>query len=343
MVTEMVAPSQLHKQLQRARDTGEDRKDTLASTLESKNMAVIRRIPECLAPLSDEEKEMIAQWAENLAQAKNEEENVSNRDFAFHLMANCGVPGERILGILERHKTFSRSALEHIQKVLGGDETAQKLDDYLFEVAEKLLTQERIPSRDRGRHMLITLACTSDQWVLLACRFSMREISDLRQRVIERFVRECPDGEGLSMFCRNVVEMCLQSIRNAAKQDVHKEASHMHWVLTCLKREDKQEEIVNFNALLINKFSLQALPRSVRGRVESLLMPKAPDMNDLLEEGMAWLRADEDRCNAIFTPTSAQAPTYITKPVSTETNAQIAARLGISKRQAAKLRQEGKL
>lgn len=271
MNTEMVTPSQLHRNLQRAKDGGDERRDILASTLQSQNLAVIRRIPELLSPLSNDEKEMVTRWAEGLTQ----KEDVSGRDFAFHLMAKCGVPGERIIGILERNKTFSRSALEHIQKVLGGSEVIPQLDDYLFEVAEKLLTEERIPSRDRGRHMLMTLARSEDHWEQLAFRFSGREVSDLRQRVIERFLEECPDGAALTVFVENVVKMCLDCIRAAAKEDVHKEAPHMHWVITCLERQGK-DEIQKAANVFSEKFGTRALPRSVKYRIKSVLCPEPP-------------------------------------------------------------------
>lgn len=313
MNTEMVAPSQLHRNLQRATDAGDERRDILASTLQSQNLAVIRRIPLLLSPLSDEEKEMVAQWAEGLTQ----KEEVSDRDFAFHLMANCGVPGERILGILEQNKTFSRSALEHIQQVLGGSEAVSQLDEYLFEVAEKLLMEERVPSRDRGRHMLMTLARTEDHWQQLAFRFSSREISDLRQRVIERFLQECPDGAALALFVENVVKMCLDCIRAATKEGVHQEASHMHWVLTCLERVDDKTGLSQAAALFTSKFS--ALPHSVQYRIQSLFPPK-------------------------LVQTTSTRSAWGTKPQEPkETNAQVAARLGITKRQVAKMRAKGEL
>src|SRR3972149_1225478 len=137
MDTEMVAPSQLHRDLERAKDAGEERKNILATTLNSQNLAVIRRIPELLSPLSDEEKVMVARWAESLTQ----DQDVSNRDFAFHLMVNCEVSAERIITILETNKTFSRNALEHIQQMLQANGRLQQLDSYLHEVAETLLSE----------------------------------------------------------------------------------------------------------------------------------------------------------------------------------------------------------
>lgn len=270
MNIETVTPTQLHRSLERAKDAGDERENVLASTLRSQNLAVIRRIPELLSPLFDEEKEMVARWAEGLTQAQD----VSNRDFAFHLMVNCEVPAKRILMILEQNQTFSRRALEHIQQMLQTNGPVQQLDDYLHKVAETLLDGEQIPSRDRGRHMLMTLARTTDDWSMLARRFSETEVADLRQKVLERFLQECPDGAGLTLFVENVVKMCLDCIHNATEQNAHKEASHMHWVLTCLERVDQRVELAQVASLFKNRFGLR-LPRSVQYRVEGLF-PKVP-------------------------------------------------------------------
>ncbi|MEK7201306.1 MAG: hypothetical protein AAB737_01565 [Patescibacteria group bacterium] len=270
MDTEMVAPSQLHRDLERAKDAGEERKNILATTLGSQNLAVIRRIPELLSPLSDEEKVVVAQWAEGLTQ----DQDVSNRDFAFHLMVNCEVSAERIISILERNKTFSRHALEHIQQMLQTSGPIQQLDSYLREVAETLLGEEAISPRDRGRHMLMTLVRNEDDWQPLARRFSETEVSDLRQRVLERFLQECPDGVALTLLVENVVKMCLDCVRGATKEDVHKEASHMHWVLMCLERVERKGELSQAASLFKNKFGT-ALPRSVQYKIE-YLFPRTP-------------------------------------------------------------------
>lgn len=265
MDTKMVAPSQLHRDLERAKDAGKERKNILVTTLNSQNLAVIRRIPELLSPLSDEEKEMVAQWAEGLTQ----DQDVSNRDFAFHLMVNCEVSAEGIIAILEKNKTFSRHALEHIQQMLQVSGAIQQLDSYLREVAETLLGGEAISPRDRGRHMLMTLARSEDDWQTLARRFSETEISDLRQRVLERFLQECPAGAALTLFVENVVKMCLDCVRGAAKEKVHKEATHMHWVLMCLERAERKAELSQAVSLFKNKFGT-SLPRSVQYKIECL-------------------------------------------------------------------------
>jgi len=312
MNTEAVAPFQLHRDLERARVVGEEeeRISILTTTLESGNLAVIRRIPELLLPLSDAEKMIVAQWAKDLT----EDQEVSHRDFAFHLMVNCGVPKATILQILEQNKTFSRGALEHIQRSFQGEDAICQLDDYLHGVADHLLCQTRIPSRDRGRHMLITLARTeTDDWQSLAVRFSQREISDLRQKVIERFLAECPEGAALEHFVDNVVKMCLDCIRQSVKEDVHKEATHMHWVITCLKRVNRSVELSQAVSLLQLKFGM-ALPSSVRLRIQdqfTVSRPRTP-----VSRGPHW---------------------------HGESIAQIAERLGISKSEVRRRKQAGEV
>lgn len=310
----MAAPSQLHRALELVKDaSAEERKHVLRKALGAKNLAVIRRIPELLSPLSDEEKEMVAEWAEGTAGG----EDVSDRDFAFHLMANCRVPIQRILQILERNRTFSRNALDHIQKVLDVGEWAAQLDSYLCEVAETLLKSEDIRSRDRGRHMLMTLARDETDWCILTERFSVEEIADLRQRVIERFLNECPRNDDLLSFINNLVAMCYGCIDSATQEDVHKEASHMHWVLMCLELlEEKEQHFRSFASKLASKFWLRTLPYSVRWKLESVLVK-------LVDKPVGWMP--------------------IVKKTPVETNAQVAARLGISKRQAAKMRASGEL
>ena len=94
-------------------------------------------------------------------------------------MVNCEVSADVIISILEKKRIFTRSVLEHVQGVLRGGGSLDRLDSYLTGVATVLLTEERIPSRDRGRHMLITLAKTDADWLALAMRFAIAEVADL--------------------------------------------------------------------------------------------------------------------------------------------------------------------
>ena len=315
MNIEMVAPSQLHRNLERAKNSDEERKSILLSTLNSRNFAVIRRIPELLSPLSDEEKTMIIQWAEELTQ----DQDVSNRDFAFHLAVNCGVSAESILSILEKHRTFSRSALEHIQQIVQSGGLVSKLDIYLREVAEALLIGESISPRDRGRHMLMTLARSGDDWQTLSKRFSEMEITDLRQKVIERFLQECSDETALMIFIDNVVKMCFDYIHKATKEDVHKEASHMHWVLMCLIRAERKQELSQAASLFESKFG-SALPRSVQSKILNLfprVLPQTRIEKDpsSIEAALStgWVIRDESGKQVILTKDGRSITRYRSK------------------------------
>ena len=196
---EMVTPFQLHRALDRAQALdAEGRINVLKQILGTGILAVIHRIPQTMSPFSDEEKEMVVQWANNQAKGAD----VSGRDFAFH--------------------------------------------------------------------MLMTLAVTDNDWQGLALRFSRNEIYDLRQRVIERFLQECPDVVALRIFADNVVRMCLEKIETADLESVHGEASHMHWVFICLERIEATDRISSVAYLFANKFGT-ALPWSVRRRVDQFI------------------------------------------------------------------------
>lgn len=277
MKNEQVKPSQLHKNLERAKDAVDQRLEILADTLQSQNLAVIRRIPEVLAPLNAEEIELIIAWAK--VQLKND--SVAARDFAFHLMASCGVPGNEILDILKQFKTYSENALSHIREVLGAGVAAVELDKYLVEVAEKLLTEERVASRDRGRHVLMTLAKAEDQWLQLATRFTQSEISDLRQNVIERFISDCPDGQALDLFSGNVCAMCLGRLIELDENENRLAVSYAHWVITCRERQGKIDKIREAGKIFEMRFG-RDFPRSVEYRLAAFnQVIQEPIVNDV--------------------------------------------------------------
>lgn len=274
METGSVTPAHLlHRELERARSAGEERTSILDSVLHSGNLAVIRRIPELLLPLTADELEMIARWADGLMASNDvvrQADGIRRRDFAFHLMVNCGVPTDQILKMLERYRAFSRSVLDHIrQEAITEEGLTKRLNGYLRSVAEELLGGTEIPARDRGRHMLVTLAQTPTDWQDLAERFSEREIADLRQGVLTRFLEECSNETALARFADNVVAMCRTNIQNALLVNVHEEASHMHWVLMCLERLGRQREVEEFAAQLRSKFDAD-LPLSVQDRIYQL-------------------------------------------------------------------------
>ena len=86
----------------------------------------------------------------------------------------------------------------------------------------------------------------------------------------------------------------------------------MHWVLMCLERVARKAELSQAASWFKSKFGT-ALPRSVQYKIENLLFPRAP---------MRIVRG--------------------AKPPG-ETNAEVAARLGITKRQVAKMRAKGEI
>jgi hypothetical protein len=123
--------------------------------------------------------------------------------------------------------------------------------------------------------MLMMLAKTEGEWLALAERFSTTEISDLRQKVLERFVQECNEEViALPLFVENVVKMCLERIRKEFDRSgtfgVHLVASHMHWVITCLERTDDQKGLTSAAVLFRGKFD-KYLPHSVSGRIGKYL------------------------------------------------------------------------
>ena len=348
----MVTPFHLHRALDRAQAlSAEERVSVLSQVLNSSILAVIRRIPQTMSPFSDQDKEMIARWADKTTG----DEDVSDRDFAFHLMANCKVPAARILGILEQNKTFSRSALEHIQQVLDADDSINQLNNYLGDVADELIKSTEVRPRDRARHMFITLSKnTGHNWYLLALRFSVDEIHDLRQRVIDRFLSECPEGSALTTFVDNVVKMCIEKIEAAGLDAVHKEASHMHWVFMCLERIGARDRISSAAHLFANKFGT-ALPRSVRWKIDPFV-PVVPRVAQRIVRPqlpiphmpMSWARPVVRHEEKPVEPPLVWQPRSVSPvPVLTngdrETNAQIAARLGVTKEEVLKMKRHGLL
>lgn len=269
MKNEMVAPSELHRKIEMSKHgiSPEDRWLNITDVLNSENLAVIRRIFE-LEPFDDYERETILEWASGALNTSD----VSKKDFIFHLLVNCKIDAGKIMSFLEIHKTLSRSALEHLMQVLGTNETAEKFNAYQKKVASDLLETERVPSRDRARHILITLAKTETEWLALANELTDPDvIYDLRQTVLERFLRECNSQSALETFVANVLSMCNEKIK--ASQCGQTVATSMHWVMSCHERMQNRAELVQAARLFKNKF-IDSLPLSVKARIQPYL-PKA--------------------------------------------------------------------
>jgi len=364
MNTEMVAPFQLHRMLDRGQSyDAVQRKQTISQVLDSGILAVIRRIPKTMSPFSDEEKNLIVSWATNQAQ----DTDVSDRDFTFHMLANCHIPADRILAILEENRTFSRSALEHIQQIFGTNDPIQQLNSYLAEVAKELLKNIEIRPRDRGRHMLMTLARTEEDWQVIATRFSVDEIADLRQRIIERFLQECPDGEALRMFVENIVKMCLAKIGSeSGAWPSRLDVTMMHWVISCLERVGDSGRLMACARAFRDRFTRLY---SVGGRVDSALIFTSPDKERevakvvlprpavsqpvVMESVVATRSCRPAAKPAVQVEVKPPEPPMVWRPREVapipvlgndkETNAQIAARLGITKDQVIAMKKKGLL
>lgn len=265
----VIKPSQLHKRLNEAK-TAVERKEAMRDAFISGILAVIRRIPEILGPLSEEEKAMVLAWANRSTLT----EEVSDRDFAFHFLVNCEVSPTDILRLLEKNRTFSRSALEHIQKMLQGSESAGQFNNYLRKTAEALIIEDLVSSRDRGRHILMTVAQTEEEWKALAERFSRSEFSDLRQRVLERFLEECLSRSALELFTENVVKTCMAKITAGTE----KEVTYAHWALNCLERIGNKSELAVVARLIASHFP--RIPASLHWRVHPFLHPQPKSRTD---------------------------------------------------------------
>lgn len=261
MTNGTIAPSHLHHLINTAKKGDESvRMEALQTVLTSGNLAVIRRIVE-LKPFNQAEKDLVLEKVGELTGS----EDVSNKDFGFHLLVSSEIDSTKVLSLLEQNKTFSRSALDHIRQMFGSN-VPEAFVDYQYEVAEDLLQSDRIPSRDRGCHMLITLAGTPEEWHDLADRLTDEEdIWDLRQRVLERFLSDCKDETAIKLFVDRVVEYCMTKINEAVSP--HEVASHMHWIITSLKRIGATGDLEAKGALFQQKFGYR-LPRSIWARIK---------------------------------------------------------------------------
>jgi hypothetical protein len=258
----MVAPSQLHRLIAGAMTADESvRLEYMKTVLASGNLAVIRRIAE-LNPLSSSEKDLVLEEIGKLTASSD----VSERDFGFHMLVSCEIDSTKVMELLKQNKTFSQSTMDHIQQMFGSS-TPDAFIDYQYEVAEDLLQEDRVQSRDRGCHILITIASTPEDWRALADRLSDEEdIWDLRQKVLERFLTDCKDEEVLKLFVTRVVEYCMTKIEGASFYEVHGVAPQMHWVITALKRIGATEDLATKTEFFINKFG-HKLPRSLKRRI----------------------------------------------------------------------------
>lgn len=261
---ELGTPSQLHRQLERAKDTPPDeRKRIITLILDSGNFAVIRRIPDLLLPLTESEQSALLTWAERAVEARE----VSRRDFIFHLMLSCGTALERILELLQRHRTFSRKVLEDIQQMVAGGSSEAVFRQYQADVAETLLKGDDVRTRDHGCHLLMTIARGAD-WAGLAERFSVAAVDDLRQHVYERFLDECPDVATTTTFVDNVIAYCWAQIEVSGSG--HDVSRYLHWIITGHEKLGRKDDLAEAAREFRRRFP-ESLPNSLLLRLKDYL------------------------------------------------------------------------
>ncbi|MEI7741609.1 MAG: hypothetical protein WCJ29_03825 [bacterium] len=253
----------MHKTLEGAATaTPEERLVVLQAVLDSCNFAIIRRIAEIMLPLNADEKFLVLTWADRLFLTQDESD-ISDRDFTFHVLVNCEIPFDAILVQLKKHPTRSREALERLFEAASGTEDARSaFDAYCAESAEALTKMDRMQSRDRGRHMMITSAKTPEDWLQLANRLTGPDLHDLRQRVLERFLNECRNPVALQFMKDRVNEKCTAVI-TAAGECNRETAMYIHWMIRCAKAPVENKKELEKTATFLNSLFGYNLPKSV--------------------------------------------------------------------------------
>ena len=264
----------LLQELERAvQESSSSRQSILAEILASNDPRIVKKVPELVGEMSAIEIEMIYEWAEGVAARENA--FFSNNDFACFMMVKCGVTVPKIMAFLRKYTRHGRYILDKIEDTLQNNRIG--FDQYLKRTAERLITYERVRDRDRGYHILISIAITSKDWIMLAERLSGENgLDDLRQRVLERFLLECADRDALAYFCDNVIEDCFFDITEFRETEGPKKVervtdhvtARMHWLINCalcmIWEEDIEDAIELFEEFGNN------LPESVRKRIEPL-------------------------------------------------------------------------
>lgn len=202
-----VDPKKLHQLLADAKAGKKNKSEAIKTILASGNRAVIRSLPE-LSLFSEEEQEAIAHWC---AMAAVEDRDITQRDFAFHLLLNCKIDPEVIVGLLFEFPTPTRRVLERIEKVIKDAESEALFCECLRKSAKELLVSTEPQVRDHGKHLLISAARTEKEWMDLAGKLS-GEFEDLRSKIFYRFLNACTNKCALEAFVTSVARSCEREI-----------------------------------------------------------------------------------------------------------------------------------
>jgi len=133
--------------------------------------------------------------------------------------------------------------------------------------AEELIKSPYASYRDRGRHILMELATTDEEWQALAFRFTSLEFNDLRNGVIDHFLKSAPKSSS-EMFVRKMVVRCKICIRDiTSKKEIYGDGSkYMHWILNCLSTLGNDEMLTSGISFLQSHF--RELPIPIQKRLK---------------------------------------------------------------------------
>ena len=140
------------------------------------------------------------------------------------------------------------------------------------EHAESLIMNPCESFRDKGRHLLMDMAHTDDEWRALTFRFIFLEFSDLRKGVVDRFLHSAPPPV-LREFVEEMVSKCKFCLRDiSSREELYKNTKYMHWILNCLSVLGDKEMLESETAFLRSRFG-HRLPTPIKKRLDELSVP----------------------------------------------------------------------
>lgn len=243
-------------------------REALPMVLSSQNQLAIQQIP-LLNPLGDKEIGELIEWGKRWII------DPSWKDFVLISLVRCGIPFRQIFCIIKENSVREFQS-PYFHNILQGEHT----DDFLpavRQMAEGFAGAPIPATRDRGRHILMMLTQTPDEWKLLAIGLSNQEVfSDLRQKVLIHFLQECPDGEYLTFFCKEIAQRCKDVLVLYKRKHFYgDEITKMHWLLMCADRLGDKNAITQAIFFLKQTFGFSSLPRDLRKRISLFDQPSS--------------------------------------------------------------------
>jgi len=180
-------------------------------------------------PLSSVEKDSVVLSAMNILRTAH---NITQTDFAYHWMVQCECSPSAILSALIQYPSSSRTTLEQLWNYVRGGECAAFFKGIVGHLAFELSASTDAGERDKGHHLRMMVAEYRMDWSSLKRDLSSN-FSDLRQRVLERFLTECPFPTLLSEFIK---EFVLAECEDRLCFSHPEETKYTHWVILCMNR-----------------------------------------------------------------------------------------------------------